>query len=81
MLYTSAFCFPFPGNINVTLHVWDIGGQTIGSKMLDKYIYGAQVWLKKYKLPQFLTVGFPKMFILKIIIYNITLTEYENVNI
>uniref|UniRef100_A0A8C6VGP4 Ras-related protein Rab-28 n=1 Tax=Naja naja TaxID=35670 RepID=A0A8C6VGP4_NAJNA len=31
-----------PGNINVTLHVWDIGGQTIGSKMLDKCIYGAQ---------------------------------------
>ncbi|GAB1289619.1 Ras-related protein Rab-28 [Apodemus speciosus] len=32
-----------PGNLNVTLQVWDIGGQTIGGKMLDKYIYGAQV--------------------------------------
>lgn len=31
------------GNLNVTLQVWDIGGQTIGGKMLDKYIYGAQV--------------------------------------
>ncbi|XP_060044311.1 ras-related protein Rab-28 isoform X2 [Erinaceus europaeus] len=31
-----------PGNLNVTLQVWDIGGQTIGGKMLDKYIYGAQ---------------------------------------
>uniref|UniRef100_A0A8C2Q1M4 RAB28, member RAS oncogene family n=1 Tax=Cyprinus carpio TaxID=7962 RepID=A0A8C2Q1M4_CYPCA len=30
------------GNLNVTLQVWDIGGQTIGGKMLDKYIYGAQ---------------------------------------
>uniref|UniRef100_A0A671T2N2 RAB28, member RAS oncogene family n=1 Tax=Sinocyclocheilus anshuiensis TaxID=1608454 RepID=A0A671T2N2_9TELE len=29
-------------NLNVTLQVWDIGGQTIGGKMLDKYIYGAQ---------------------------------------
>ncbi|ETE62746.1 Ras-related protein Rab-28, partial [Ophiophagus hannah] len=37
-----------PGNINVTLHVWDIGGQTIGSKMLDKYIYGAQAVLLVY---------------------------------
>ncbi|KAM3832104.1 ras-related protein Rab-28 isoform 4-T4 [Vipera latastei] len=36
------------GNINVTLHVWDIGGQTIGSKMLDKYIYGAQAVLLVY---------------------------------
>uniref|UniRef100_A0A7N4NRD0 RAB28, member RAS onco family n=1 Tax=Sarcophilus harrisii TaxID=9305 RepID=A0A7N4NRD0_SARHA len=34
-----------PGNLNVTLQVWDIGGQTIGGKMLDKYIYGAQlIW-------------------------------------
>uniref|UniRef100_A0A8C0HTL6 RAB28, member RAS oncogene family n=1 Tax=Balaenoptera musculus TaxID=9771 RepID=A0A8C0HTL6_BALMU len=30
-----------PGNLNVTLQVWDIGGQTIGGKMLDKYIYGS----------------------------------------
>ncbi|XP_034264760.1 ras-related protein Rab-28 isoform X2 [Pantherophis guttatus] len=37
-----------PGNINVTLHVWDIGGQTIGSKMLDKYIYGAQAVILVY---------------------------------
>lgn len=36
--------FYIPGNLNVTLQVWDIGGQTIGGKMLDKYIYGAQVW-------------------------------------
>ncbi|ROL53561.1 Ras-related protein Rab-28, partial [Anabarilius grahami] len=34
-----------PGNLNVALQVWDIGGQTIGGKMLDKYIYGAQVSL------------------------------------
>uniref|UniRef100_H9GBC6 RAB28, member RAS oncogene family n=1 Tax=Anolis carolinensis TaxID=28377 RepID=H9GBC6_ANOCA len=36
-----------PGNVNVTLQVWDVGGQTIGGKMLDKYIYGAQVLLFK----------------------------------
>lgn len=30
-------------NMNVTLQVWDIGGQSIGGKMLDKYIYGSNV--------------------------------------
>lgn len=38
------FIFYILGNLNVTLQIWDIGGQTIGGKMLDKYIYGAQVW-------------------------------------
>lgn len=37
--------FLFSGNLNVTLQVWDIGGQTLGGKMLDKYVYGAQVLL------------------------------------
>lgn len=27
----------------MTLQVWDIGGQTLGGKMLDKYVYGAHV--------------------------------------
>ena len=27
----------------MTLQVWDIGGQTLGGKMLDKYVYGSQV--------------------------------------
>lgn len=31
------------GGVNVTIQVWDIGGQTIGGKMLDNYIYGANV--------------------------------------
>ncbi|XP_078534590.1 ras-related protein Rab-28 [Lissotriton helveticus] len=39
-----------PGNVNVTLQVWDIGGQTIGGKMLDKYIYGAQGVLLVYDI-------------------------------
>ena len=33
----------FSGNTHVALQVWDIGGQTLGGKMLDKYIYGSQV--------------------------------------
>lgn len=43
--------FLFAGNLNVTLQVWDIGGQTIGGKMLDKYIYGAQVRTYAFFLP------------------------------
>lgn len=27
----------------MTLQVWDIGGQTLGGKMLDKYVFGAHV--------------------------------------
>uniref|UniRef100_A0A670JK60 RAB28, member RAS onco family n=1 Tax=Podarcis muralis TaxID=64176 RepID=A0A670JK60_PODMU len=38
-----------PGNVNVTLQVWDIGGQTIGGKMLDKYVYGAQICFIKFQ--------------------------------
>ena len=33
--------YTLPGNINVTLQVWDIGGQQIGGKMLETYLYGA----------------------------------------
>ncbi|XP_032255829.1 ras-related protein Rab-28 isoform X3 [Phoca vitulina] len=42
-----------PGNLNVTLQVWDIGGQTIGGKMLDKYIYGAQGILLVYDITNY----------------------------
>ncbi|KAM5248471.1 ras-related protein Rab-28-like [Ctenodactylus gundi] len=39
-----------PGNFNVTVKVWDIGGQAISSKMLDKYIYAAQGILLVYDI-------------------------------
>jgi hypothetical protein len=29
-----------PGNVHVALQIWDIGGQSIGSKMLGNYIFG-----------------------------------------
>ncbi|XP_077992432.1 ras-related protein Rab-28-like [Glandiceps talaboti] len=42
-----------PGNINVTLQVWDIGGQTLGGKMLDKYIFGAHGILLVYDITNY----------------------------
>lgn len=41
------------GNKNVTLQVWDIGGQTLGGKMLDKYIYGADGILLVYDITNY----------------------------
>ena len=32
-----------PGDTQVALQVWDIGGQTLGGAMLNNYIYGAHV--------------------------------------
>ncbi|XP_001635227.2 ras-related protein Rab-28 [Nematostella vectensis] len=37
-----------PGNVHVTIQVWDIGGQTLGGQMLDKYIFGAHAILLVY---------------------------------
>lgn len=37
-----------PSNTHATLQIWDIGGQTIGGPMLDKYIYGAHAALLVY---------------------------------
>ncbi|XP_032808420.1 ras-related protein Rab-28 isoform X3 [Petromyzon marinus] len=42
-----------PGNVSVTLQVWDIGGQTLGGKMLDKYIYGAHGVLLVYDITNY----------------------------
>ena len=44
-----------PPNYNVTLQLWDIGGQSIGSQMISNYISGAKLSSKtikanKYKL-------------------------------
>ena len=37
-----------PGNVTVTLQIWDIGGQQVGGKMLGKYIFGAAAVLFVY---------------------------------
>ena len=35
-----------PGNVHVALQIWDIGGQSIGSKMLGNYIFGTRACTK-----------------------------------
>ncbi|KAJ8317622.1 hypothetical protein KUTeg_005526 [Tegillarca granosa] len=39
-----------PGGVHVALQVWDIGGQTLGGKMLDNYIYGSNGILLVYDI-------------------------------
>ena len=38
------------GNINVSIQLWDIGGQTIGGKMIETYLSGAQAVLFVYDI-------------------------------
>ena len=42
-----------PGNIHVALQVWDIGGQTLGGKMLENYIYGSHGILLVYDITSY----------------------------
>jgi Ras-related protein Rab-28 len=42
-----------PGPVNVVLSVHDIGGQTLGGDMLDKYIYGADAILLVYDITNY----------------------------
>jgi GTPase SAR1 family protein len=42
-----------PGNTQVALQIWDIGGQSIGSKMLGNYIFGSQAILICYDITNY----------------------------
>ena len=42
-----------PGDVQVALQIWDIGGQTIGGKMIGNYIYGAQAVLLCYDVTNY----------------------------
>mmetsp|Transcript_26653 Transcript_26653/g.58019 ORF Transcript_26653/g.58019 Transcript_26653/m.58019 type:complete len:103 (+) Transcript_26653:365-673(+) len=39
--------------VNVSIQLWDIGGQTIGGKMIGNYIYGAQAVLLVYDISNY----------------------------
>lgn len=42
-----------PGDVHVALQIWDIGGQSIGSKMVSNYIYGAQAVIYLYDITNY----------------------------
>jgi Ras-related protein Rab-28 len=42
-----------PGDRYVSLQVWDIGGQTLGGKMLDNYLAGAHIIMFVYDVTNF----------------------------
>jgi len=42
-----------PGDIHVAIQLWDIGGQTIGGKMIGNYIFGAQAVLLVYDITNY----------------------------
>mmetsp|Transcript_11238 Transcript_11238/g.31873 ORF Transcript_11238/g.31873 Transcript_11238/m.31873 type:complete len:274 (+) Transcript_11238:369-1190(+) len=42
-----------PGDLHVAVQLWDIGGQTIGGKMIGNYIYGAQAVLLTYDITNY----------------------------
>mmetsp|Transcript_39390 Transcript_39390/g.47769 ORF Transcript_39390/g.47769 Transcript_39390/m.47769 type:complete len:226 (-) Transcript_39390:533-1210(-) len=42
-----------PSDIHVAIQLWDIGGQTIGGKMIGNYIYGAQAVLLVYDISNY----------------------------
>lgn len=39
-----------PGDVSVTLQIWDIGGQSLGSKMIDNYLENAHAIVLVYDL-------------------------------
>ncbi len=42
-----------PGDIHVALQIWDIGGQSIGGKMIGNYIFGAHAVLLCYDITNY----------------------------
>eukprot|EP00899_Mesostigma_viride_P028361 jgi/Mesvir1/870/Mv17439-RA.2 len=42
-----------PGDVQVAIQLWDIGGQTIGGKMIGNYIFGAQAVLLVYDISNY----------------------------
>ncbi|GMI61916.1 hypothetical protein ScalyP_jg6066 [Parmales sp. scaly parma] len=42
-----------PGDVNVTLQLWDIGGQSIGGKMIHNYIAGAHAVVLCYDISNY----------------------------
>ncbi|RHY66225.1 hypothetical protein DYB38_007219, partial [Aphanomyces astaci] len=52
-LHTGCLHFLVPGDVQVALQIWDIGGQSIGGKMLKNYIFGAHAVLLVYDITNY----------------------------
>ena len=46
---------PQGGQIQVAMQVWDVGGQSVSSKMITKYIHGAHAILLVYDITNYQT--------------------------
>mmetsp|Transcript_56765 Transcript_56765/g.90421 ORF Transcript_56765/g.90421 Transcript_56765/m.90421 type:complete len:245 (-) Transcript_56765:124-858(-) len=46
---------PLGGKIQIALQIWDIGGQSVSSKMITKYIHGANAVLLVYDITNYQT--------------------------
>jgi Ras-related protein Rab-28 len=42
-----------PGNVHATMQIWDIGGQSIGGKMISNYIFGSHAVLLVYDITNY----------------------------
>mmetsp|Transcript_54397 Transcript_54397/g.145637 ORF Transcript_54397/g.145637 Transcript_54397/m.145637 type:complete len:233 (-) Transcript_54397:80-778(-) len=42
-----------PGDVHVTLQIWDIGGQSIGGKMVSNYIHGSHAVVLCYDITNY----------------------------
>jgi Ras-related protein Rab-28 len=42
-----------PGDVHVCMQLWDIGGQSIGGKMISNYIYGSHAVLLVYDITNY----------------------------
>lgn len=42
-----------PGDVNVCMQIWDIGGQSIGGKMVSNYIHGSHAVVQVYDITNY----------------------------
>mmetsp|Transcript_56285 Transcript_56285/g.50631 ORF Transcript_56285/g.50631 Transcript_56285/m.50631 type:complete len:249 (+) Transcript_56285:70-816(+) len=55
--FVKRFTMPNPkgGKVQIALQLWDIGGQSVSSKMITKYIHGANAVLLVYDITNYQT--------------------------
>ena len=65
----------------MALQVWDIGGQTLGGKMLENYIYGSNVRPHRHERLQLSELRCPLLLQVVMFVYDITnYSSFENLD-